>query len=82
MATNHRGTVSAPYDGYFVADKQSHRLPVVRYSQSENIARINREEFTRNKSVSNYSCDHGNQSESALYKAIQTLIGFITKANE
>ena len=56
--------------GHFVDDKQSR--PVVRYSQSKDEARINREEFTRDISVSRDSCAHGNQAENALTKAIQS----------
>ena len=45
------------------------------YSQSENTARVNRKEFTRNVFVSNDSCDHVmiNLSENALTKV--TVIG-------
>ena len=68
---------SVPYTGHFVDDKQSHCRPVVRYSQSENTARINREEFTRDTSVSTDSCNLGNQSENALTKAIHSLTGVI-----
>lgn len=37
---------SVPYNGHFVDHKQSHCRGVVRYSQSENTAVINREELT------------------------------------
>ena len=70
---------SAPYDGHSVDDKQSHGRPVVRYSQSENTAPLSREEFTSDVSVSNDLCDHVNQAENALTKAIQSLTGVIAK---
>ena len=70
---------SAPCDGHFVDDKQSHCRPVVRYSQSENTAPLSREEFTSDVSVSNDLCDHVNQAENALTKAIQSLTGVIAK---
>ena len=55
------------------------KVTVVRYSQSENTARVNREEFTRDVSVSNDLCDHVNQAENALIKVIQSLTGVIAK---
>ena len=83
MPTSQGGTdkyaFSSPYDGHFVDDKQSHRRPVVRYSHSENTARVNREEFTSDVSVSNCLCDHVNQAENALTKAIKSLTGVIAK---
>ena len=76
MPTSQGGTdkyaFSGPYDGHFVDDKQSHCRPVVRYSQSENTASLSREEFTCDVSVSNDLCDHVNQAEDALTKAIQS----------
>ena len=83
MPTSQGGTnkyaFSAPCDGHFVDDKQSHCRPVVRYSQSENTAPLSREEFTCDVSVSNDLCDHVNQAENALTKAIQSLTGVIAK---
>ena len=83
MPTSQGGTdkyaFSAPYDGHFVADKQSHCRPVVRYSQSEKTAPMSRKEFTSDVSVSNDLCDHVNQAENALTKAIQSLTGVIAK---
>ena len=70
---------SAPYDGHFVDDKQSHCRPMVRYSQSENTVPLSREKFTRGVSVSNDLCHHVNQAENALTKAIQSLTGVIAK---
>ena len=68
---------SVLYTGHFVDHMQSHCRPVVRYCQSENTARINREEFTSDTSVSTDLCDHDNQSENALTKAVQSLTGVI-----
>ena len=83
MPTSQGGTdkyaFSVPYDGHFVDDKQSHCRPVVRYSQSENTAPLSREEFTSDVSVSNDLCDHVNQAENALTKAVQSLTGVIAK---
>ena len=70
---------SAPYDGHFVNDKQSHCRPVVRHSQSENTAPLSRQEFTCDVSVSNCLCDRVNQAENALTKAIQSLTSVIAK---
>ena len=82
MATSRGGTgkyaFSAPCDGHFVDDKQSHCRPVL-YSQSENTAALSREEFTSHVSVSNDLCDHVDQAENILTKAIQSLTAVMAK---
>ena len=63
----------APYDGYFVDNKQSHCRPVVCSSfQSENTAHASREKLARDVSNSNNLCDHVDQVENALTKIIQS----------
>ena len=66
-----------PFVGHFVDYKQCHCRLGLRYSQSE--AGIIREEFTRDFTVSNDANNHGNQSENALMKEIQSSTRVITK---
>ena len=66
-----------PFAGHFVDYKQFHCRLALCYSQSE--AGIIREESTRDFGVSNDANNHGNQSESALMKAIQSSTSVITK---
>ena len=77
MPTSQGGTdkyaFCAPYDGHFVDSKQSHCRPVIRSSaQSENTARVSREEFARDVSDVNDLCDHVDQVENALTKMMQS----------
>lgn len=68
----------ALFTGHFV-DNEQIKVTVVRYSQFENTARMNHEEFTHKMSVSKDSCDHGNQSDRALTKGIHSFTGVTTK---